>query len=299
MSFTAVRVTVGRILVVVGILVLLFIPYLLWGTGLKTAQSQSQLRATFHTAQHQARAARLVPPTAPTGPSSTPPRTAPTVPDPPIGAAVGILTIPHIDLSMAVVEGTGTAQLQAGPGHYPGTPLPGQQGNAAIAGHRTTYQAPFYNLNQLAPGDSIYVQTVQGYFLYQVTGTQVVSPSDTSVVDATTSPQLTLTTCTPLYTSSQRLVVHARLVAAHLAGPGTVVPPASHTQVASTQVGRNWLAAVLWGVLVAALTVGLWFGVTRLRRGARWAVAGVGTVVWLGVVFLCFGAVAPLVPASY
>jgi sortase A len=298
-SFTAVRVGVGRVLVVVGVLVLLFIPYLLWGTGLKTAQSQSQLRATFHTAQRQVQVARIAQPTAPTGPSPTPPRTAPRVPDPPIGAAVGILTIPRIDLSAAVVEGTGTDQLQAGPGHYPGTPLPGQNGNAAIAGHRTTYQAPFYNLDELQAGDAIYVQTVQGYFLYQVTGSQTVSPSDTSVVDATPDPQLTLTTCTPRYSATQRLVVRAKLVAANLAGSGTVVPPASHKTVAPTSEGRNWLAAALWAVAVAALTVGLWFAVTRLRRGRRWAVAGVGAVVWLGVVFLFFGAVAPLLPASY
>ncbi len=77
---------------------------------------------------------------------------APTIPDPTVGSPVGILSIPKINLSMVVVEGTGDAQLQAGPGHYTGTPLPGEAGNAAIAGHRTTYLHPFYNLNELVPG---------------------------------------------------------------------------------------------------------------------------------------------------
>ncbi len=75
--------------------------------------------------------------------------------------------------------------------------MPGNPGNAAFAGHRTTYAAPFYNLDQLAPGDSIYVTTTQGRFQYVVTKTLVVDPSDVGVLDATPTPTLTLTTCNP------------------------------------------------------------------------------------------------------
>ena len=98
---------------------------------------------------------------------------------------MGTITIPKIDLSMVVVEGTGDAQLQTGPGHYPTTPLPGEDGNAAIAGHRTTYLHPFYNLNELVPGDPITIVTLQGIFLYHVTGSLAVPPTDVSVVAPT------------------------------------------------------------------------------------------------------------------
>ena len=117
--------------------------------------------------------------------------------DPALGAALGVITIPAIDLSMVVVEGTGDDQLRSGPGHYPGTPLPGEAGNSAIAGHRTTYLHPFYNLNDLVAGDPITIETVQGIFLYHVTSSLIVAPNDVSVIAATTTPTLTLTTCNP------------------------------------------------------------------------------------------------------
>ena len=81
-----------------------------------------------------------------------------------------------------VVEGTNTPDLRKGPGHYTGTPLPGQAGNAAIAGHRTTYGHPFYNLDSVKVGDPIVLTTLQGIFVYDTTKSFVVSPSDTTVV---------------------------------------------------------------------------------------------------------------------
>ena len=164
---------VGRVVLVAGVLVLLFIPYLLWGTGLMTARSQALLRTEFSKAQQRADASTpsTLPDPAHRAPVAQP---APPILDPAIGSAVGTITIPKIDLSMVVVEGTGDAQLQTGPGHYPGTPLPGEIGNAAIAGHRTTYLHPFYNLNELVPGDPITIVTLQGIFLYHVTGSLAV-----------------------------------------------------------------------------------------------------------------------------
>ncbi|HEX3980632.1 MAG TPA: sortase, partial [Acidimicrobiales bacterium] len=140
MSFTAIRVGVGRVVLVAGILVLLFIPYLLWGTGLITARNQAILTSQFHAAQDKAGShpsSHVQTPAHDTTPAA--PQVAPTIADPPLNSPVGIIRIPKINLAMTIVEGTGEAQLQMGPGHYPTTPLPGEAGNAAIAGHRTTY----------------------------------------------------------------------------------------------------------------------------------------------------------------
>ena len=109
--------------------------------------------------------------------------------------------------------------LRKGPGHYPPTQLPGHEGNSAIAGHRTTYGAPFGELDQLQPGDQIVLVTVQGKFKYEVTDQRVVDPSEISVLDPSPDPArpghdlatLTLTTCNPKYSASQRLIVRAQL----------------------------------------------------------------------------------------
>jgi len=294
---------VGRVVLVAGVLVLLFIPYLLWGTGLMTARSQAQLRTEFSRAQRRADAPTLktLPDPARRAPVAQP---APPILDPAIGSAVGTITIPKIDLSMVVVEGTGDAQLQTGPGHYPSTPLPGENGNAAIAGHRTTYLHPFYNLNELVPGDPITVVTLQGIFLYHVTGSLAVPPTDVSVVADTIRPTLTLTTCNPRYSATQRLVVHALLVASILAHPKpgakpVVVTPAAPVANASATPAHDWTAAILWGIAVAALTTLVWVWERRLHRGRRVAVIAVGLAGWLVVVFCFFEVLAPLLPASY
>ncbi len=294
--------TVGRVVLVAGILVLLFIPYLLWGTGLQTARSQSQLRTEFTKAQTQAGTRSTPKSVEPVPGSQTVATAAPPLADPPIGSAVGTITIPSIDVSMVVVEGTGTAQLQAGPGHYSNTPMPGQDGNAAIAGHRTTYLHPFYDLNELVPGDPITVVTLQGIFLFHVTSSQSVLPSDVSVISATRTPTLTLTTCTPRYSASQRLVVHATLVASILAhghgSSGRTTAPVTSSVVSSTPA-HNWTAAILLGLLVAALTTGVWIWERRSHRGRRVAIVAGGLVAWLVAVFFFFEALAPLLPASY
>ncbi len=289
-----------------GILILLFIPYLLWGTGLITAHNQSVLTQQFREAQKKAHshpASSLAAPTHATTPPA--PQVAPTIAAPPVGTAVGTIQIPKINLSMTVVEGTDEAQLAMGPGHYPSTPLPGEAGNAAIAGHRTTYLHPFYSLDALSSGDMIYVTTLQGTFLYTVYKSQVVLPTDVAVVDPTPTPQLTLTTCNPRYSASQRLVVSANLVASELAHPtGTPVVEVQHhhaAPAAATTGGtsKDWPPAILWGVLVAALATGVWMVALRTRRGRRALSIVVGLLVWLIVVFFFFQAVTPLLPASY
>ncbi len=304
MSFSAIRVGVGRVILVAGVLVLLFIPYLLWGTGLITARAQSDLRQQFVATQRlHHRSAKVTPPRTPTAP----PVVAPTVAAPAVGNPVGILSIPKISLSMVIVEGTDADQLRAGPGHYPGTPLPGEAGNVAIAGHRTTYLHPFYNLNELDPGDRVDILTAQGWFVYQVTGSQAVAPTDVAVVAPTTTPTLTLTTCNPRYSASQRLVVKADLVADVLTtAPARPARPATTSSDHGTSAGavpaavqRHWWQAILWGILVAAMITGIWVLALRTRGGRRVAVLVVGLVAWLGIVFVFFGALAPLLPASY
>ncbi|MCB0989909.1 MAG: class E sortase, partial [Acidimicrobiales bacterium] len=128
------------------------------------------------------------------------------------GEAVAEIRIPRLGLTKWVVEGVGTEDLKKGPGHYPGTPLPGQAGNAAIAGHRTTYGAPFEDLDQLEENDLIYVTTLQGSFVYRVTETIIVAPKDVYVLDPSDDNRLTLTTCHPKLTARQRMIVVAELL---------------------------------------------------------------------------------------
>jgi sortase A len=300
-SFTTIRVAVGRVVLVAGILTLLFIPYLLWGTGLITARNQSALTAQFEAAQKKSDshpAKTIQAPAAGTTPAA--PQVAPTVPDPPVGSPVGTIQIPKIDLAMTLVEGTDEAQLAMGPGHYPTTPLPGEAGNAAIAGHRTTYLHPFYSLDAMVPGDLIFITTLQGTFLYRTISSQVVLPTDVSVVDPTPTPQLTLTTCNPRYSASQRLVVHALLVASELAHPtSTPVAVTTHHGAPVAPPAKQWAPAILWGVVVAVLATGVWVVALRTHRLQRALAIAAGTVVWLVVVFFFFQAVAPLLPASY
>ena len=142
---------------------------------------------------------------------------------PDAGEALGRITIPAIDVHAIVVVGVGTEDLRKGPGHYGSTPLPGQPGNAAIAGHRTTYGAPFGRIDELAPGDRIIVETLQGTFVYRVVqhsddlagrgiGHSIVAPSAVEVLDDYGDNRLTLTSCHPKYSSRQRIVVQATLV---------------------------------------------------------------------------------------
>jgi sortase A len=128
------------------------------------------------------------------------------------GEAVGRVEIPAIDLSVVAVQGTDTASLQKGPGHYPDTPFPGQGGTTAFAGHRTTYLAPFRHLDALSPGDEVEVEMPYATFSYRVQGTRVVSPSDVGIVHRVGYDRLVLTACHPLYSAAERIVAFAKLV---------------------------------------------------------------------------------------
>lgn len=127
-------------------------------------------------------------------------------------AIIRIPTIDRLKDGWTVVEGTSVKNLRNGAGHMPLTPLPGQPGNAVISGHRTTYGAPFHELDTLNPGDLIEVETALGVHTYAVSETVIVSPRDVWVTEPREGAWLTLTTCNPKFSSRQRLVVFAELV---------------------------------------------------------------------------------------
>jgi sortase A len=127
------------------------------------------------------------------------------------GDAVGRVVIPAIDLNVVAVQGTDTADLEAGPGHYLSTPLPGQPGTTAFAGHRTTYLAPFRHLDSLRPGDVVELDMPYASLRYRIQHTRIVSPSDVGILHPVGYQRLVLTACNPLYSASQRIAVFAKL----------------------------------------------------------------------------------------
>lgn len=304
---------VGAVLFSFGVVVLLFVAYQLWGTGISTRFHQEQLRREFNHELAISRRQRATPTTTsePSTPTTTTASTrgvaAPVPGDVPAdGQPVGTIDIPTIGANYVVVEGTTTADLELGPGHYAGTAFPGQPGNAAIAGHRTTYLHPFYNLNELTPGDPIYITTTQGRFEYQVTNSLIVSPSDTAVLNPTPRPTLTLTTCNPRYSAAQRLVVQASLVTppAPVPPPAVAVTPRAKRERASPSVlaGQSSSAwpAIGWGAACALLLVGIRLAARRRpRRAVRAAVYALGALPLLVLLFFFFQSLSPLLPASF
>jgi sortase A len=193
----------GRVLRIAGLVLILaalavggYVWWLLWGTGLTTRAAQNDLRPRFEERVATRPAAEA------------PPRTV-NVP----GEAVAILRIPKIELNYVVVEGTDTESLKKGPGHYSWTSYPWEDtGRVAIAGHRTTYGAPFWSLNELKSGDRVVLATEYGIFNYRVTESRIILPSQAAVLHETENPTLVLTTCNPRFSAAERLVVFAERV---------------------------------------------------------------------------------------
>jgi sortase A len=308
---------VGKSSCVIGALLLAFVGYQLWGTSLSEHSAQSRLRSELNAQLHRHSATPHSASTSTTSAGDRPEDDTLGSPgddtagadSPALGAPVGFLSIPRIGMSDdVIVEGVGTDQLRQGPGHYPGTPLPGQPGNVAIAGHRTTYAAPFYNLNELQAGDPITIQTVLGTFHYVVTQSTTVPPTDSAVLDSTGPSELTLTTCNPRYSATQRLIVVALLQSSDLVGSGhsggstkptTTAKSASRTELADNGGGGSVGGAVLWGLLTAVVAVAVWAFWRRLRGPGRWGVLTLGTPVVLVVLFIFFGHVSAVLPASF
>jgi sortase A len=128
------------------------------------------------------------------------------------GQAMGRIRIPKIHASYVVVDGTAGADLRKGPGFYSQTPLPGLPGTVAIAGHRTTYLAPFRHIDELGEGDRIVLEMPYARFTYSVERHLIVDPTDTWVIHRVDHDRLVLSACNPLYSAAQRIIVFARLV---------------------------------------------------------------------------------------
>ena len=135
------------------------------------------------------------------------------------GDAIGQIHIPRIGHTYNMIQGTDTSDLESGPGHYPSTALPGMGQTVGVAGHRTTYLAPFRFINELQKGDRIIVTMPYGVFTYVVQYHKVVLPTDVQVVDNVGYDRLVLSACNPIYSASQRWIVFARLHSVTPTGP--------------------------------------------------------------------------------
>ncbi|MDO8392564.1 MAG: class E sortase [Actinomycetota bacterium] len=211
---------IGRTLIVTGLMMFAFVGYQLWGTGIETARAQNRLENEFNDQLETTSTSSSVTPTTPTTDSggTVPATTVPVAPEHTFanGDPVARLSIPKIGLyDKYVVEGVRMDDLKNGPGHFKETPMPGQLGNAAIAGHRTTWGHPFLDLDQLDPGDRITLVTLYGTYVYEVTFIEIVAPAAYGRVIPTTDFEhatLVLATCHPAYTSRERLIVFATIV---------------------------------------------------------------------------------------
>ena len=278
-----------------GLILIAFAAWQLWGTSIEQSQAQQALRQQFES---------HLPTTAPTtqnksaGPALISADIS--VPEPPEGSVVGRLQIPAIGVNQYMVEGTSEADLAKGPGHYIGTSMPGQAGNIAIAGHRTTYGAPFNNLNNLKIGDQISITSNSGEQLtYAVSADPVaVSPNDVSVLNASADNRLTLTTCNPRFSSSQRLVVVAELSEPHTVAAAAPSAKPRRVHIVSEPIGWN-TGYVPIVFLLAALLIGLGLANRRARhvygRIGRWLVL---TPIWVAGLFFLFESLTRLLPAN-
>jgi len=260
--------SIGRFFIATGLVILLFAAYQLWGTGLQEAAAQGDLSSDFDELLESVGSPIDTAPSSSTtnAPTTNAPTTvlpqatttsvvATTIPAAggtiPVvetdlaeklyregGEAIARIRIPKIGLTKVVVEGVKVEDLRNGPGHYGATVFPGQQGNSGIAGHRTTYGAPFNRIDELEPGDEIRIQTVQGTHTYRVMpvgeayapevlgqltdfvipegeedlGHIIVKPSATWVLGDFGDNRVTLTACHPKLSASRRIIVAAELV---------------------------------------------------------------------------------------
>ncbi len=124
---------------------------------------------------------------------------------------LGSISIPRIDIAKSLFEGVSLNTLDIGPGHWPGTAMPGHRGNVVVAGHRTSHDRPFRHIDELAPGDPVVFTTGEGAFTYTVTGTEVVTPDEIRIIDQTDAYTATLFACHPVGSTKERIVVHLQL----------------------------------------------------------------------------------------
>ena len=318
---------VGRTMITAGVLILLFVAYQLWGTSIRTAQAQSSLERDLAARLEAAEGDGSIVSTTTTSttldpavtttsrlPATTAPPLAPEL-IPADGEAAGQIVIPAIGVDWVYVEGVSVDDLKKGPGHYPETPMPGQAGNAAIAGHRTTYGQPFHNVDELEPGDEITINTVQGHFTYEVRQTVIVAPSQVEVLGsdhwdfdgdpATAHNSLTLTSCNPKYSARERIIIAAELVGE----PAPPTPPSGDDGADRPQAPADFegnlsgeraaaAPAILWGVMCAAIWLLAW-AVGRWKHRLKWPAYAAGLLPFLVALFVFFENFSRLLPANY
>jgi sortase A len=329
---------VGRILVTAGTLILLFVAYQLWGTGLQEARSQDELGAQFDELLAGVDEAG--------GPTTTEPTPTTTAPDPDrveveeidpvvttglkvpeVGDPVAKIRIPSIGVNRTVVSSVLLSQLQRGPGHYPETPLPGQAGNVAIAGHRTTWGQPFHNIDKIEDGDQIFFETLYGEFVYEVTDLFIVQPDQVEILEDYGDNRVTLIACHPKYSAAERIIAVGELV-------GSPAPPlegqdearaeaaAVNEDAATIDTGfgaeeASRTPAILWGLAAAAVWLVTWLAQVAMRRRARsraesegatptrgqriltWSPYLVGLPVFLVVLYVFFENFGRLLPSNF
>lgn len=204
--------TLGELAMTAGVLLLLFIAWEFWWTNVESGAAQGQAIEAFAKDFH-----------GPFTPSESEDYGKPKVsPAPGYGTMIGIIYIPRFgkDYSRPVIEGTGADILDSlGVGHYQSTAMPGAVGNFAVAGHRQTHGAVFDNIDQLLPGDRIYVQTRLGYYTYAYRDSEIVLPSRSDVLlpvpgrpgIAPSERYLTMTSCHPRFGSEKRIIAFSVL----------------------------------------------------------------------------------------
>ncbi len=225
----------GVAIMLAGAAAVAYVVNAVWISGARADRAQEQLAADFAAAQEASSTTTAAPSTTlveddPTMGSIAPTTTINPAADivrpalyadlPPIiseeppapAAALGRIVIPAAGVDWMLVEGVTADALAYGPGHMPGTAMPGQPGNAVISGHRTTYGAPFYNIDAVQPGDTIEIETLIGVHTYEVVETVIVAPTDVWVTSQVEGGWLTLTACHPRYSARERIIVFARLV---------------------------------------------------------------------------------------
>jgi sortase A len=319
---------VGRVLITVGVLILLFVAYQLWGTGLHTADAQNDAEREFEAAQQAFEDNPTLGPddgattttagaggtTTTAAPDSTTTTTTPvgsdTIPPPPgPGGLVGNIEIPAIGANWYFYEGVDLSILKDGPGHYMGTPLPGQEGNAAIAGHRTTYGAPFNRVDELKSGDEIIITYPTGAkFTYGYRSTEVVSPSQTEVLqakdfdeDGAVDNMLTLTACHPKYSARERIVIRARLNEGQVAQPvpagqlhDEIGPNLDEDATSAAPVSKT--PAILWGLAAGMIWIAAFF---LGRAWRKWPAYFLGFPFFMVALFIFFENFYALLPAGF
>ena len=283
---------IGKTLISAGLLLLLFVAYQLWGTGLAESQAQNKLKSQFIASTTVATPATDAP-------------TTTTLPRPPKkGDVVAQITIDKINVEKFVIAGVGYKELEKGPGLFASSPLPGQLGNVSIAGHRTTFGAPFGRVNELAKGDRIVMKTSRGEFVYLVSeAPTIVQASDVDVI-RTVDPSraiLTLVTCHPKWTSENRMIISAELIDEIVPQSPTVFVADDKEPEAVLTEGwfhdpSAWPMVILFALLLTAIA-----GIARWWAGKKWRaviVYPVAAVVFLPTLFVFFGYLTRLLPTN-